>query len=129
MAYDQDLADRLLQAIGTRPGVSEKRMFGGLCIMLNGNMLAGVERDRYMFRVGKEREAEALAKPGASPMDFTGRPMGGFIYVDAGSCDEAALAEWVNFTTAYIDTLPAKKPKQPKARKAGRQSIVRRLLR
>lgn len=110
MAYDQDLADRVLAAIGIRPGISEKRMFGGLCIMMNGNMLCGVERDRYMFRVGKERQAEALAKPGASPMDFTGKPLGGYVYVDAAVCDDETLQEWVNFTAAYVDTLPVKKP-------------------
>ena len=116
MAYDQNLADQLLRAIGTRPGISERRMFGGLCLMLNGNMLCGVEQNRYMFRVGKEREAEALAKPGASPMDFTGRPMSGFVYVEP--CDAEELEAWVDFTAAHINTLPVKELKAPKPRKS-----------
>ena len=114
MAYDRDLADTLLSAIGIRPGISEVRMFGGLGIMLNGHMLCGVIGERAMFRVGKERMEEALARPGASPMDFTGKPLSGFIYVDPTDCDEAALADWIDYASVYVDALPPKKPKKKK---------------
>jgi hypothetical protein len=65
-------------ALKERDDIQEKKMFGGYCWMLRGNMLCGVEVGRFMFRVGKELETEALQRSGASPMDITGRPMRGF---------------------------------------------------
>ena len=71
MAYDPHLLEEMRTALARRKGVVEKKMFGGYCWMLNGNMICGVEVGRFMFRVGKEQEAQALAQPGASPMDIT----------------------------------------------------------
>ena len=82
MAYDEGLAQVLRDALTGTDGITEKKMFGGLCFMLNGNMLCGVHKDGAMYRVGKDHEDAALSLPGARKMDFTGRPMGGFI--DAG---------------------------------------------
>jgi hypothetical protein len=73
MPYDPHLAERMRAALHSRQGIVEKKMFGGCCWMLNGNMLCGVEVGRYMFRVGKELEREASARPGARPMDITGQ--------------------------------------------------------
>ncbi len=95
-------------ALKGRAGIAEKKMFGGYCWMLHGNMLCGVEVGRYMFRVGKALEAEALARPGASPMDITGRPMSGFVWVQAGEAEGEALLAWINLAARYIATLPAK---------------------
>jgi len=83
MPYDPELAERMRVALMAWPGIAEKKMFGGYCWMLNGNMLCGVEVGRYMFRVGPDLEAEAL-KRGATPMDITGRPMRGIVWVKAG---------------------------------------------
>lgn len=83
MPHDPYLADRMRAALRRRAGITEKKMFGGYCWMLNGNMLCGVEVGRFMFRVGKTLEAHALARPGTSPMDITGRPMKGFVWVRA----------------------------------------------
>ena len=83
MPYDEKLAKRLRVVLASRAGVAEKKMFGGICWMFRGHMLCGVEVGRFMFRVGKDRDAEALAKPGATPMDITGKPMKGFVWVDA----------------------------------------------
>lgn len=83
MPYDEGLAHVMRDDLMTEPGVSEKKMFGGLCFLLNGNMICGVHKNGGMFRVGKDREAAALAVEGAREMDFTGRRMGGFIDVDA----------------------------------------------
>lgn len=80
MAIDPHLADLMRTALHRKRGISEKKMFGGLCWMLNGNMLCGLANGRYMFRVGKELQDEALSRPGASPMDLTGRPMGGLVW-------------------------------------------------
>lgn len=73
MPYDTALAEAMRGALQGRGGITEKKMFGGVCWMLHGNMLCGVEVGRYMFRVGAESESEALAKAGAAPMDITGR--------------------------------------------------------
>ena len=95
-------------AIAGRPGVSERRMFGGICWMLNGNMLCGVETGRFMFRVGPELHAEALSRPGAGPMEFTGRPMKGFVWVDADAAIDAGLAHWIYFASRFVAALPPK---------------------
>lgn len=94
-------------------GVTEKRMMGGLCLLVHGNMLGGVDRtkdgrDRFMFRVGKENEAEALSRPGASIVDMGGRRLGGFIFVDAAACRGARLKSWIALALSYVGKLPAK---------------------
>jgi hypothetical protein len=73
MAYDEELAQTLRDALARLEGVAERKMFGGLCFLLNGNMLCGTYRDRGMFRVGKENAAAALALPHVAPMAMTGR--------------------------------------------------------
>ena len=112
MAYDETLAIRIRDLTKHRPDISEKRMFGGVCFFLNGNMLCGVEVGRYMFRVGKEQETEALEKPGASPMDLTGRPMGGLVHVTEKACDGNTLEEWLAMAERFVGALPPKKPRK-----------------
>ena len=108
MAYDPELAERMRVTLKRWRGIEEKKMFGGYCWMLNGNMLCGVEVGRFMFRVGKELEAVALARPGASPMDITGRPMRGFVWVKARELEGKALRDWLKLAKQYVDTLPPK---------------------
>ena len=108
MPHDPHLADLMRQALRGRRGITEKKMFGGICWMQDGNMLCGVEVGRYLFRVGKEREVEALARPGARPMDITGRPMGGFVWVDADAALDTGLRDWIDFTAAHVASLPPK---------------------
>lgn len=84
-------------------------MFGGIAFMLNGNMCCGVVKDELMVRVGAEQHAAALALPGARPMDFTGRPMNGMVFVrPAGYRDGRALAAWVKRGADYAASLPPK---------------------
>lgn len=109
MAYDEALAQRLRNALAGRRGLSETRMFGGICILLNGNMLCGIHRETLMFRVGKEQHTIALARSGARPMDITGRPMDGFVFVDPTACDTRRLKSWIAFAEKYVGELPAKK--------------------
>lgn len=111
MAYDEHLADAIRDLVAARPDIAERKMFGGLCFFLNGNMLCGVEVGRYMFRVGKELEPLALSKPGASRMDLTGRPMGGLVHVQADYCSDSTLEEWMALATEFVGTIPAKKPR------------------
>ena len=114
MAYDEALAGRVRDAMAGRDGVSERKMFGGLCFMLNGNMLAGVNRSGLMLRVGPARFDATLAKPGARPMDFTGRPMAGFIYVDRAAVEsDEGLNSWLNEALGFVETLPPKGAAKP----------------
>ena len=106
----QVLAERIRILLADDPNVAEKRMFGGVCFMLNGNMLCGPTKDGdLMVRVGSELEAEAMARPGTRAMDFTGRPMKGFVFVsDDVLQSDAQLYEWIAFATRFVGALPAK---------------------
>jgi TfoX/Sxy family transcriptional regulator of competence genes len=96
MAYDEGLAERLRGVLQDEFNVSEKRMFGGLCFMVDGKMSVGIVKDTLMVRVGPDKTAEALAQPHARPMDFTGRPMKGFVYVSPEGFEaDERLAWWV----------------------------------
>ena len=109
MAYDEITAVRVRQALTAVDGVSEMRMFGGLVFMLHGNMCCGVEQDRLMLRVGPAQYDAVLAQPYASVMDFTGRPLRGFVTVQPpGFATAAALQQWVNQAVAFVQTLPPK---------------------
>jgi hypothetical protein len=108
MPYDPHLADLMREALKRKRGIVEKKMFGGYCWMLNGNMLCGVEVGRYMFRVGAELEAEALARAGARPMHITGKPMRGFVWVNADDAIETGLKDWIGFAARYVGALPVK---------------------
>jgi hypothetical protein len=78
---------------------------------MRGNMLCGMGQEKFMFRVGRARDAAALARPGAKPMDITGRVMQGFVWVDPKSCDARALKRWLAMAEAYVGKLPAKEKK------------------
>ncbi|MBL8347615.1 MAG: TfoX/Sxy family protein [Rubrivivax sp.] len=108
MPHDPQLAQRMREALQSRAGVVEKKMFGGYCWMLHGHMLCGVEVGRFMFRVGKEQEAAALSRPGASVMDITGKPMKGFVWVDAGETVGDGLDTWIEMAARYVGGLPSK---------------------
>ncbi len=111
MAYDEGLATLLREDLAQEPGITEKKMFGGLCFLKDGNMLAGVHgTGGAMFRVGKAAEAEALAIEGAGPMEMTGQRMGGFIDVrdpDA-LADDTRRNRWLDLALAHVRSLPAK---------------------
>ena len=109
MAYNEKLADRIRAIIGESPRLTERKMFGGIAFMLNGNMLCGVNKDDLMVRVGPDRFEEALSSPGARPMDFTGRPMKGMAFVGPeGYATDEKLRTWVERTLEYARSLPAK---------------------
>ena len=108
MPYDPELADRMRAALDGRPGIAEKRMFGGICWLLDGNMLCGVETGRFMFRVGKLLEADALARPGAEIVAFDGRRMGGLVWVAAEDCRADALDQWLALAERFVGALPPK---------------------
>jgi hypothetical protein len=109
MAYDEDLAERVLGALGGQPGLVQKKMFGGLAFMLRGNLACGVLGNDLMVRVPKDEYETALAKPHVREMDFTGRPMRGWVVVGpAATNGDETLHEWVTTGAAYALTLPPK---------------------
>ena len=109
MAYDAGSAQIMEDYLASTDGISTRNMFGGLCFMLNGNMLCGVHKDGGMFRIGKENEARALAVNGVSPLGFTGRKMGGMVEVtDDAIADDAALDELMRLALDFVGNLPAK---------------------
>ena len=109
MPYDETLARCVEQVLAPQPNILAKKMFGGLAFMLNGNMSVGIHRDRLMVRVGRDGYEDALSRPHCQPMDFTGRPMRGFVMVspDGVAADEE-LADWVQLGVSFASTLPAK---------------------
>jgi TfoX/Sxy family transcriptional regulator of competence genes len=109
VAYNEALAGRIRTVLGGHEGLTERKMFGGLAFMLRGNMCCGVLGDDLMLRVGPERYDDALARPGTRPMDFTGRPMKGMVYVEATAvATDAKLRAWVEVAVGFAGELPAK---------------------
>lgn len=109
MAFDEGTAQRLREHFAGRSDISEKKMFGGLAFMLNGNMCCGVVGDVLMARVGADAYRQALERPHTREMDFTGKPLTGFVYVDPpGFAEDSELAEWLALCEAFTGALPAK---------------------
>jgi TfoX/Sxy family transcriptional regulator of competence genes len=95
MAYDSKLANRVRRAANGKRAISEKKMFGGVAFLLDGKMFCGVASDDLMVRVGPERHEEARRRPDVRPMDFTGRPMKGYILVGPERCrTQRQVAGW-----------------------------------
>ncbi len=87
-------------------------MFGGLAFMLHGNMFVGILGSTLMARVGPTRHQEALAKPHVRKMDFTGRPMKGYVFIDPDGLEEDHdLETWISICLEFVATLPRKAPK------------------
>ncbi len=109
MAYDEGLAQRLRDALMDETGLTERRMFGGVAYMLDGNMAVGVSGDELMVRVGLDRFDEAVARPHARIFDLSGRPMKGWVLVaPEGTVDDANLADWIELGVSFARSLPPK---------------------
>jgi hypothetical protein len=112
MAYDEHLASRIRKELGKEPGVTEKKMFGGIAFLRHGLMFVGVSEGALMARVGNALYEESLAHEHVRVMDFTGKPMAGYVFIDEpGIATVEALAFWVKRCLAYVDTLPPKTTK------------------
>ncbi len=104
--YDRDLAERIRTTLAGRRGVTEKEMFGGIAFLLRGKMFCGITNNTLMARIGPDRYEKALAKAHVRPMDFTGRPMKGYVFVDApGLRTQRTLASWVGQCIDFVSTL------------------------
>jgi hypothetical protein len=115
MAYDSSIAGRIRTLLKGQKGVVEKEMFGGLAFLRDGKMFVGIVKDELMARVGKEAHAEWEKKKGARTMDFTGRPMLGYIFVKPAGVAGKALGPWVKHCWEHVDTVK-KVPKRKKAK-------------
>jgi TfoX/Sxy family transcriptional regulator of competence genes len=114
MAYDEKLADRVREIISlTHTNIEEKKMFGGLCFMVDDKMCVGVEKDRLMLRIDPAIYEEVLDKDGCKPMDFTGKIMKGFVFVEVNALNtKSKLTYWVAMALEYNKRAkPAKKKK------------------
>jgi len=109
MAYSESLAERIRRAFGRRRGIEEKKMFGGVCFLLNGNMLVGVWKDSLIARLGPDQGDEALLEPHVRKMDITGKPMKGWIMVKPEGIEhDDQLNDWIRRAEEFVVTLPAK---------------------
>jgi TfoX N-terminal domain len=109
MAYDEALAARIRDILGGAEGVAEKKMFGGIAFLINGNMACGVNRDDMIVRLEPEQTDAALAEPHVRLFDMTGRPMKGWVVVGPGGvAEDADLRSWVGRGADFARSLPAK---------------------
>ena len=114
MAYDEDLADRVRSVLPVAEAITERQMFGGLAFMLAGHMFCGVVKDTLMVRLGPDGADHALREPHVQPMDFTGRPMKGMVFVEPGGLAGSALRRWVDAAAEYARALPPKPGRRPR---------------
>jgi TfoX/Sxy family transcriptional regulator of competence genes len=118
MAYDEALAVRIRTALADDPALTEKRMFGGLAFLHRGLMFVGVSGNKLMARVGKDNYADSLAHKHVREMDFTGKPMQGYVYVEpAGLRSDEQLRFWLERCKAFVSSLPAKASKDSRRRR------------
>lgn len=109
MAYDQTLATRVRRALARHKAVSEIKMFGGLCFTIRGNMCCGVLNNDLVIRVARGDYEKTLAGAHVRPMNFTGRPLRGFVFVGPGGYKTGkALAKWVKEAVNFAMSLPPK---------------------
>ena len=109
MAYDEDLANRVREVVGREKGLTEKRMFGGLAFLINGNMAVSASGQGGLLLRVDPAETEVLVKdPAARPFEMRGREMDGWVRVDADELDDDAFAHWVRIGVTYAKTLPPK---------------------
>lgn len=109
MSYSEALADRVRGYLQHRNGYSERQMFGGLAMMLNGNMCCGVVGEELMARVGPARYSACLRIPYARQMDFTGKPLRGMVYIaQAGIATDQQLSAWLELSETFAASLPPK---------------------
>ena len=119
MPYDETLAERLRKALGGRSDISERKMFGGLAFLCDGRMCCGITGEDLVVRVTTDELPQVMKSPHVRPMDFTGRPLKGFVYVAPGGYrTAAALRTWVDRALRFAesDEAPIRKPRRRRPR-------------
>lgn len=111
MPFDEGLAERVRDIVSSDRSTTEKKMFGGLAFMSGGYMFIGISGEALMARVGPENYEKALSLPNVRIMDFTGKPMKGYVFVDPPGFDkDSDLSKWVDLCHRFVKSLPPKKP-------------------
>lgn len=124
MSFDATLASRIRKALDSRNDLIEKHMFGGVCFMIRGRMCCGIIDSSLMVRLDPAEADRFADHPHVRPMDFTGKPMRGYLFVDAeGIHSPKALESWVDRSVEFIETMPVKKPTR---KPAGRSRMAKR---
>src|SRR6266403_1884429 len=109
MAFDEFLAQRIRDALSRKKNIEEKKMFGGICFLLNGNMLVGVWKDSLIVRLGADQGEDALLEAHVKAFDITGKPMKNWILVEPkGVEDDDRLKDWIRRAVKFVGKLPAK---------------------
>jgi TfoX/Sxy family transcriptional regulator of competence genes len=109
MAYSESLARRIRQVFARRRGITERKMFGGVCLLLNGYMCVGVWKTSLIVRLGPEQAAAALEEPNVVEFDITGRPMKGWLMVEPDGLDtDEQLTGWIQRAVEFVGGLPVK---------------------
>ena len=109
MAFSETLAERIRRTLSRKKNLAEKKMFGGVGFLLNGNMLVGVWKDSLIVRVGPEQGEEALLEPHVKEFDITGRPMRNWVLVGPeGTQNDEQLSAWIQRAVKFVGALPAK---------------------
>lgn len=109
MAYSESLAARIRQIFDRRRGITEKKMFGGVGFLLHGNMCVGVWKTSLIARLGPAQAEAALKEPNVVDFDITGRPMKGWVMVEADGLEtDQQLSDWVQRSVEFVSTLPKK---------------------
>lgn len=127
MAYDDGLAERIRSTLDDEPGVTERKMFGGVAFLLGGHMFVGIVKDDLMVRVGRSGHADALKEAYARPMDFTGKAMAGYVFVaPQGTSEDADLRRWIELGRRAAATLPVKEGRPKRAARPRRAATARR---
>ena len=106
MTYNEELASMIRESIKGKRNITEKKMFGGLAFLFKGKMFCGIVKDDLMIRTGPEMYEKALSKPHSRPMDFTGKPMKGFVYVNSqGYKTKKSLTTWISLGLNYTSKI------------------------
>jgi TfoX/Sxy family transcriptional regulator of competence genes len=122
VAFDETLARRVRRLLDSRPDLVEKHMFGGICFMIRGRMLCGIIDDTLMVRLDADEADRVADLPHVRPMDFTGKPMRGYLFVDAeGIGSPNALRTWVDRCVRHLESMPIKKAKSAVRRRRPRR--------
>jgi len=109
MSYDESLAQRVHNLLKRQQGFSQRKMFGGLCFMLHGNMCCGITQNELMLRLGEINAQKALEMPYTRVMDFTGKPLKSMIFVEQpGFKEDDDLKYWVSQAVKFVKSLPPK---------------------
>ena len=109
MAYSKSLVERIRHLVSRRHGITEKKMFGGVCFLLNGNLLVGVWKDSLIARIGKDTYEATLQEEHVREFDITGRPMKGWVMVEPDGIDsDHQLSQWIDQALGFVRSLPGK---------------------